>query len=148
MRLMKILITLAIALTLCAAPALAEKSAAELAQYYYNSNEHMNEIWNYVGKSDEYSKSVVREFYKLVHESFAPTSLTEIIFMTPSTLNEANVVAQNPFLWGHTPEEILSVVGATSELGDSSVSIALLGGLAVVMGAGTIFAHKKRVSVR
>ena len=33
MRLMKILIALAIALTLCAAPALAEKSPAELAQY-------------------------------------------------------------------------------------------------------------------
>ena len=75
-------------------------------------------------------------------------SLTEIVFMDPNTLNDANVVAQNPFLWGHTPQEILSVVGATSELGDSSVSIALLGGLAVVTGAGAVFAQKKRVSVR
>lgn len=148
MKLIKLLIALAVALTLCAAPALAEKSAAELAQYYYNNHEHVNEIWNYVGKTDEYSKSVVREFYNLCNSGWGALDLTQIIFQSPNTLNDAKVVAENPFLQGHTPEEILSVVGMTSELGDSPVSIALLGGLAAVAGTGVVFAQKKRVSVR
>ena len=145
---MKFFISLIIILALCAAPALAETSAAELAQYYYNSHEHTEEIWNYVGKTDAYSKAVNREFYNLCNSGWGALDLTQAIFQAPNTLNDASIVAANPFLWGHTPQEILSVVGATSELGDSSTSIALLVGLAVVTGAGAIFAQKKRVSVR